>query len=228
MNDANVKLWQVVLALTSLTLVVVSMIYWLNSSVPGATSEEAAQLKEQVMGYEEEIASLKEENERLQNLPPKEITVEKECPTVESDAMMQTAECPQCPECPKAETATTMNKDVVIQKPMAVSTTVCTKMAIGKWGVPKSCQKEVENFLSKHLDENTDFFVITPIVDTRKYKGKQPELKQAGLGQYRAESVKKLLKERVGPNIHMFQKKTMQKHEMRGFVVELYHIGQAE
>lgn len=228
MNDANVKLWQVVLALISLTLVVVSMIYWLNSTVAGGTSEETAQLKEQVMGYEEEIASLKEENERLQNLPPKEIAVEKECPKTESGTMIQAAECPPCPECPKAETVATVHKDVVIQKPKAVSTTVCTKMAIGKWGMPKSCLKEVKNFLGKHLDENTDFFVITPIVDTRKYKGKQPELKQAGLGQFRAESVKKILKERAGPNIHMFQKKTMQKHEMRGFVLELYHIGQAE
>lgn len=234
MNDKNVKLWQLVLALSSLTLVIVSMIYWLYGNIEGKTASDTGEqelLRVQLMEYEEEIATLKRENERLVNLPPKEIIVEKECP--DSGAAMQAGECPPCPECPKAEqisvaTDHTTQKELVIQKPMAVSTTVCTKMKIGKWDMPKSCLKEIKSFLDKRLDENTDFFVITPIVDTRKYKGRQPELKQAGLGQFRAQSIKKVLKEKVGPNIHIFQKNTMQKHEMRGFVLELYRIGQAE
>ncbi len=236
MDDKNVKLWQVVLAIISLALVIVSMVYWLYGNVDGINAgeeSESAQLQEQIIEYEGEITSLKAENERLRNMPPKEVIVEKECPAETVGAVAQTAECAPCSECPQPEQVSVATdhmtqKELVIKKPMAISTTVCTKMKIGKWDMPKSCLKEIKNFLDKRLDENRDFFVITPIVDTRKYKGKQPELKQAGLGQYRANSVKRMLKEKVGPNIHIFQKNTMQKHEMRGYVLELYRIGQAE
>lgn len=231
MNDKNVQIWQIVLAIISLGLVIVSMVYWLYGNIDGKSMvgiEEQENLQTQLMVYEEEIATLKEENERLQNMPPKEVMVEKECP--DTSVAMNTTECPPCPEPEQVSVATdhTMQKELMIQKPMAISTTVCTKMAVSKWSMPKSCLNEIRSFLGKQLDENRDFFVITPIVDTRKYKGKQPELKQAGLGQYRAESIKKVIKEKVGPNIHIFQKKTMQKHEMRGYVLELYRIGQAE
>lgn len=235
MNDKNVKLWQLVLAIISLALVVVSMLYWLYGNMDAEASVDSAEqetLKSQLVEYEDEIASLKRENDRLKSLPPQEVIVEKECPQAAPEVSVQTQECPPCPECPRSEQVRISDggthKELVIQKPMAVSTTVCTKMAIGKWDMPKKCLKELQGFLDKKLDENTDFFVITPIVDTRKYKGLSPELKQAGLGQYRAESVKKVLKEKMGPNLHIFQKKTMQKHEMRGFVLEIYRIGQAE
>ena len=213
------------------------MVYWLNGNLDGKTVDQAqvGELESQIASYEEEIAGLKRENSRLAALPPKEVLVEKECPAAGSDIMTQSAECAPCPECPKAETVVTAetepdakSKQVTFHKPTAVATMVCTKMAIGKWDMPRSCLKELQQFLKTSLDDTSDFFVITPIVDTRRYKGKQPELKQAGLGQYRAESVKKELTQKVGPNLHIFQKKTMQKHEMRGFVVELYRIGQAE
>ena len=235
MNDKNVKIWQLVLALISLALVVVSMLYWLYGNVDGKTPLDTAEQESfasQISEYEDTITSLKRENERLKSIPPKEVIIEKECPATAPEMSVQPQECAPCPECPEPRqikvTDQEGHKELTIRKPMAISTTVCTKMAIGKWGMPKSCFKEIRSFLDKQLNENTDFFVITPIVDTRQYRGLSPELKQAGLGQYRAQSVKAVLKEKMGPNIHIFQKKTMQKEEMRGFVLELYRIGQGE
>jgi hypothetical protein len=154
--------------------------------------------------------------------------VEKECPKAEPQIVTQAAECAPCPDSAATPQAAPDSKTVVTHKPQAVATIVCTKMAIGKWEMPARCLKEIKGFLETKPDAQSDFFVITPIVDTRQYKGKQPELKQAGLGQFRAESAKKELKGLVGPNLYIFQKKTIQKHEMRGFVIELYRIRQAE
>lgn len=219
MEDKNLKLWQIVVALSSLAVVIGSMVYWLYGNV-GETQlllSQNGELQEKITACEEQVDTLERENLRLKNAPPqiKEVVVSEPV----------AAECPACPECPKcAEKGTTKIGEFSVGKPVSIASIVCTKMAIGEWEMPKSCEKEIDRFIEKKVDENGNFFVITPIVDTRQYRGKQPELKQAGLGQFRANRAKQSIRETVGPNIAVFQKNVIQKKEMRGFIIELYQV----
>ncbi len=237
-DKSTIRIWHGVFALSALTLVIVSMIYWLYGKTgTGAFISGSAPSTKTL---ERKIAALEEENAALRSAPPKikEVVVTK---TVEVPTAGQ--ECPKaepvtCEPCPKAapcaETAV-VSTPAVSQAPesygetktaklVAVDSVVCRNMNVGEWTLPATCKKALSDFAKQAMDPGRDFFVLTPMVDSKQYKGKQPELKQEGLGQFRIESAKKAMKSLVDPNVHIFSKKALQRDAMRGFILERYRV----
>ena len=237
-DKTTIRIWHTVFAVSAVTLVVVSMVYWLYTEKGTGVSAKVQGPDASIEALEKKIAALEEENRDLRNTAPQikvvtktvEVPSAKECPEVVS------AQCPPCPEtkpCVQSHQMPTLAAEPVkapahaegVRRTVlaAVDSVVCSTMEIGGWKMPETCRRLLGSFVKQGID-GEDFFVLTPIVDTRRYKGKQPELKQAGLGQFRVESAKKSIRSLIDPNIPVFSKKVIQKEQMRGFVLERYRV----
>lgn len=101
----------------------------------------------------------------------------------------------------------------------------CVNYEIGSYLMPKECKDAILKRVKEVKKEpNIIVWEIIPRVDTRAYKGDLPELKQSGLGSYRANSVKLLLKEELGNNELILQSWILQEEDKRGFVLKVYKL----
>ena len=241
-DKTTIRMWHSVFAVSAATLVVVSMVYWLYTATGKAPLGGSGKADRKVEELSEKITELEAENRKLRDTPPQvkvvtktvEVAEDKECPEIPGTVCTPCPECQPCPQVGMLSSAATQSSvPVPAASPKeglrhstlaAVDSVACSTMDVGAWKMPETCRRLLVDFVKQQVNGEKDFFVLTPVVDSRRYKGKQPELKQAGLGQFRIESAKKTLRSLIDPNIPVFSKKVLQKEQTRGFILERYRV----
>lgn len=204
-----IRFWQIVVGVIGAVVVVAAIVYWLNLET---LSKKV--LSDQLADANRQIAELKSQ---------KPVEVEKIVEVTKEVVVEVEKECVETVKEVVVEKSAPILQEVTIRVPKSTAKFECKTMEIGKWDMPKECQKELAKFVQK-IDTKKHFLAITAVVDKRKFPGGHNELKQAGLAQFRVATAAKSTKSLLTESILIFSRKPVQTLDIRGFNIEIFSL----
>lgn len=113
-----------------------------------------------------------------------------------------------------------------LSRPESEFVVECGDMRVGKWTLSDACKKKTADALKSIARKHPNRIVweVIPIVDETPYRGMSPELKQEGLGAFRARSAIATLEKTLGKNETTFKGLTLYDSQKRGFRLVLHYL----